>query len=165
NLINTKKLRQIGSLALDDRAGDFSAIEAEAVSRLARLMGIEVTPEMLRATGGGGNPAAYESYLKALGYLQRNDKPGNLDMALDALNGIAHSYESAGRISDAEAAYKKAIALRPDYWDGYNNLGVFYDGQSRFDEAVAQLQHAVELTPDNARVYLNLAAVYIDSGD
>ena len=87
NLINTKNLRQIGSVALEDRAGDFSAIEDEAVSRLAKLMRIQVTPEMLRAAGGAVSPAAYESYLKALGYMQRHDKPENLDLALDALQG------------------------------------------------------------------------------
>ena len=83
----------------------------------------------------------------------------------DALIGIAHAYDNAGRLADAEAAYKKAVAFRPDYWDGYNNLGVFYDRHNRYDEAIAQLKRAVELTPDNSRAYLNLAAVYIDIGD
>src|SRR3989441_10421941 len=54
NLINTKNLRQIGSVALADRAGDFSVIEDEAVSRLAKLMRIQVAPEMLRTTGETG---------------------------------------------------------------------------------------------------------------
>jgi len=57
------------------------------------------------------------------------------------------------------------IALRPDYWDGYNSLALFYDGQKRYDEAVAQLHKALELTPDNAQLYFNLGAVYLDSGD
>ena len=82
NLINTKSLRQIGSVALEDRAGDIATLQDEAVSRLSNLMGIAVTPEMLKATGGKVNPTAYESYLRALGYLQRWDKPGNLDLAI-----------------------------------------------------------------------------------
>ena len=57
NLVNTKNLRQIGSVALEDRAGDFSSLEDEAVSHMAKLMHIEVTPEMLRATGGPSMPA------------------------------------------------------------------------------------------------------------
>jgi serine/threonine-protein kinase len=34
----------------------------------------------------GSMPGAYESYLKALGYIQRYDKPGNLDLAIAALD-------------------------------------------------------------------------------
>ena len=34
----------------------------------------------------------------------------------------------------AEATYKKAIALRPNYWGVYSWLGVFYYNQSRYAE-------------------------------
>jgi tetratricopeptide (TPR) repeat protein len=78
---------------------------------------------------------------------------------------MAQSYENAGRAADAETSYKKAIALRPDYWDGYNSLGEFYDRQARYADAIAQLQHAIELTPDNAQAYSNLGSAYIDQGD
>ena len=33
NLVNTKNLRQVGSVTLEDRAGDFSSLEDEAVAR------------------------------------------------------------------------------------------------------------------------------------
>src|SRR5947208_139020 len=254
NLIDTKSLRQVGSAALEDRAGDLATLQDEAVSRLARLMHINVTAEMLRSTGGSVVPAAYEQYLKALGYVQRYDKPGNLASAIaaleiavktdprfalgfaelgeayrlkyvtevnpkwideamancqkaaqlddhipavfvtlgrlhdstgkhdlavqefqhalqlnardaDALSGVAHAYENAGRVQDAEATFKKAAALRPDSWVSYNDLGLFYDRQNRYPESIAALQKAIELTPDNAQVYLNLGAVYTDTGD
>src|SRR5260370_35804446 len=38
------------------------------------------------APAGSVAASAYESYLKALGYLQRYDKPGNPDLAISALN-------------------------------------------------------------------------------
>src|SRR5262249_9548125 len=41
----------------------------------------------------------------------------------DALSGIANAYVKAGRIQDAETNFKKASALRPDSWIGYNDLG------------------------------------------
>src|SRR5450631_2162711 len=85
NLIGTKTMRLIGSVALEDRAGDFSSLEDQAVAKVAKLMRIEATPEMLNATGGAANAGAYELYLKALGYTQRYDKPGNLDLAIAAL--------------------------------------------------------------------------------
>ncbi|HEX2715568.1 MAG TPA: tetratricopeptide repeat protein, partial [Candidatus Acidoferrales bacterium] len=254
NLINAKTLRLIGSVGLEDRAGDLATLQDEAVARLARLMNIAVTPEMLKATGGKVNPAAYEGYLKALGYIERYDKPGNLDTAIgalegavktdpqfalgfaelgeayrlkyrldqnpkwideasancqraeqlsdrlpavyvtlgrihddmgkhdlalqeyqhalqlnprdaDALNGMAHAYESAGRLADAESAFKKTAAMRPDYWDGYNTLALFYDRRGRNQEALAQYRRAAELTPDNAQVYSNMGASYFNTGD
>ena len=254
NLIDTQNLRQIGSVALEDRAGDLATLQDEAVARLARLMHISVTAEMLRNTGGNVTPAAYEDYLKALGFMQRYDKPGNLDLAIgelenavktdprfalgyaqlgeayrlkykletnpkwldealancrkaaelddhlpavyvtlarihdvtgkhdlalqefqqalklnprnaEALGGIAYAYENSGHLQDAEAAFIKAAALRPDYWDGYDELGLFYDRQQKYSQAIEQLRHAVELTPDNAQAYSNLGAVYVDTGD
>lgn len=254
DLIDTKSMRQIGSADLEDAAGDLATLQDEAVARLARLMNISVTADMLRNTGGSVNPAAYEDYLTALGYMQRYDKPRNLDVAIAALKksietdprfalgyaqlgeayrlkyqveqnskwlteaeancrkaieldnhipetyvtlgrihdstgkhdlaleefqhalslnardasalaGLAHAYENAARIADAEAAYQKAAAMRPDDWDGYNNLGMFLQRQHKYPEAIAQYQHALQLTPDNAQVLLNLGGTYVDSGD
>jgi serine/threonine-protein kinase len=59
---------------------------------------------------------------------------------------------------DAEASLKKSIALRPDYWDGYNSLGAFYHRQARYREAAAEFRRVLELTPDNAQAYNNLGA-------
>ncbi len=109
NLIDTKNLRQVGSAMLEDPAGDLSTLEDEAVSRLAKLMKISVTADMLRNTGGSLNPAAYEDYLTALGYTQRFDKPGNLDLAISSLQkaiqtdpGFALGIRGTGRSVPAE---------------------------------------------------------------
>lgn len=83
----------------------------------------------------------------------------------EALSGLGHVYENSGHQSEAEAAFIKAAALRPDFWDGYDELGLYYDRQTKYPQAVQQLLRAVELTPDNAQVYSNLGAVYIDWGD
>src|SRR5262249_45273708 len=85
NLIDARDLRQVGSAVLDDATGDLASLQDEAVARLGRMMKINVTADMLRATGGRASPAAYELYLKALGLMQRYDKPGNLDQAVSAL--------------------------------------------------------------------------------
>jgi serine/threonine-protein kinase len=78
---------------------------------------------------------------------------------------MAHSHESAGRISEAESTYKQAAALRPDYWDGIEELGLFYDRHERYPEAIEQLRRVVQLTPDNAQAFSNLGAIYIDTSD
>ena len=83
-LIDARRLRQIGSIALEDHRGDLAKLQDQAVARLARLM--KVTVPETNQTPSSGAPNVYESYLKALGYMQRYDKPGNLDLAIAALN-------------------------------------------------------------------------------
>jgi serine/threonine-protein kinase len=105
---------------------------------------------------GGNHELAVQEFQHALDLDHRN---------AEALSGMAHSYETAGRIAEAETTYKKVVALRPDYWDGYDELGLFYDRQNKYAEAIEQVRHAVELTPDNAQAYSNLGAIYIDADD
>ena len=77
-----------------------------------------------------------------------------------AVSGLARVYERMDHPAEAEANYKRAIALRPDYWDGYTALGDFYD---RSESPERRHRFPVpardrELTPDNPAVYSNLGA-------
>src|SRR5438552_8908286 len=185
NLINTKTLRQIGSVALEDRAGDFSAVEDEAVSRLAKLMGIQITPEMLRTTGGAVSPVAYESYLKALGYMQRHDKPENLDLAVDALQSavktdpsFALGYAQLGEAyrlkfshdqnpkwtDEALANCRKALELDDRLPIVYVTLGRIHDSGGKYDLALQEFQRALQLDPRNADSLIGLAGSYENAG-
>ncbi|HKW63463.1 MAG TPA: protein kinase [Candidatus Acidoferrum sp.] len=252
-LIDAKRLRQIGSLQLDDPAGNLAALQDQAVTRLARMMRVNV-PEAARVAPGSNTPNAYESYLKALGYIQRYDKPGNLDLAIgelssaldkdprfaagyatlgdafrlkflmdhdprrieqalancrkaleidehlaaahvtlghlytaagqndlalpefqkaletyprdaDALIGMAGVLERTGKAGDAEDHYRRAIALRPDYWEGYQLLAEFYLRQKRLQDSIAQYRRVIELTPDNPEAYSDLGVVYMELKD
>jgi serine/threonine-protein kinase len=185
NLINTKNLRQIGSVQLEDRAGDFSSLEDEAVSRMAKLMKINVTPEMLRTMGGAVNTGAYELYLKALGYTQRYDKPGNLDLAISALNtavktdprfalGFAQlgdAYRLKYRldkdkewIDEALANCQKAQELDDRLPAVYVTLGKIHGYTGKYDLALQEYQRALQLDPRNADAIIGLASSYDSSG-
>jgi serine/threonine-protein kinase len=252
NLISTRPVRQLASEDVEDESGDFAMLQDRAVERLAHVMDV--------ATGKHTEPGdtrvttAYEDYLKALGYMQRYDKPGNLDLAVselmsatqrdphfalgfaqlgeayrleyavdknlewtdkalaacdqalsindqiarawvtsgrihtdrgqheialkeyeralqlaprdqDVLAGLARGYESAGKLARAEETYKNAVAMRPDYWNGYNTLALFYYRQKRYAEGIAPLEQALKLTPDNSALYANLAAMYLGTND
>jgi serine/threonine-protein kinase len=82
----------------------------------------------------------------------------------DGLRGAADAYVKLGNPTAAEAAYKKAISLRPDYWGVYSWLGKFYYDQARYPEAVTQFKKVVDLAPSNYRGYSNLGAMYIAQG-
>ena len=187
NLVNTKTLRQIGSMALEDRAGDFPTLEDEAVSRVAKLMRIDVTPEMLRATGGVGgvNAGAYESYLKALGYTQRYDKPGNLDLAIAALDNavkadprFALGFAQLGEayrlkyqldkntrwIDEALANCQKAQQLDDRLPAVYVTLGHIHRNTGKYDLALQEYQRALQLDSRNADAVIGLAESYDSAG-
>ena len=181
NLIDAKNLRQIGSGSFEDRAGDLASLQDEAVAKLAKLMDINVTPEMLRATGGSANPAAYESYLKALGYVLRYDTPGNLDLAIAALKasvktdpqfalgfaelGEAYRLKNATDpnprwLEEASANCSHALQLDDRLPAAYVTLGRVHAESDKFDLALQEYQHALQLEPHNADALMGTANAY-----
>ena len=185
NLIDTKNLRQVGSAMLDDPAGDLSTLEDEAVSRLAKLMKITVTADMLRNTGGSLNPAAYEDYLTALGYTQRFDKPGNLDLAIASLQkaiqtdpGFALGYAQLGEayrlkyiveqnphwLDEAQGYCQKAAELDNRLPAVFVTLALIHDALGKHDLALQEFQHALQIDPKDADALIGLAKSYENSG-
>ncbi len=185
NLINAKTLRQEGSVQLEERAGDLATLQDEAVSRLARMMHILITPEMLRSTGGSVVPAAYESYLTALGYIQRYDKPGNLDLAISTLEGavktdprfalgfaeLGEAYRLKYRldknprwIDQASANCQRAVELNDRLPAAYVTLGRIHDDQGKHDLALQEYQQALQLNPRDADAQLGVAHAYESAG-
>jgi len=59
-LIDSKRLRQIGSTELDDPSGDLAALQRQAVTDLIRLLKIKVT-QAAHTPAGSVAPSAYES--------------------------------------------------------------------------------------------------------
>ena len=41
-----------------------------------------------------------------------------------------------GRVEEAIDNYKKAISLKPDYVQAYNNLGVLYKDNEKYENAI-----------------------------
>jgi tetratricopeptide (TPR) repeat protein len=68
----------------------------------------------------------------------------------------------AASARQAEAAYRRAIALAPDYVDPYLNLGVMLCDGGRCADAVALYRTAVERCPDEALLHFNLAVALED---
>jgi serine/threonine-protein kinase len=185
NLIDAKDLRQVGSAVLDDATGDLASLQDEAVARLARLMNINVTAESLRATGGRATPSAYEQYLRALGLMQRYDKPGNLDQAVLALNDavktdpkFALGYASLGEvyrlknvvdpnprwIEQASAFGTEAARLDDHLASAYVTLGKIHEDAGKHELAVQEFQKALDLDRRNADALDGMAHAFENAG-
>ena len=98
---------------------------------------------------------AVDEFKKAVALDRSGDEP---------LRGVADAYEKLGDIASAESAYQQAIALRPQYWGGYNALGAFYFRQSRYPDAVRTIRRVIELAPENFQGYFNLGGVLLAQG-
>jgi len=72
-----------------------------------------------------------------------------------------NAYFQAGQVEEAVAAYKKAIALKPDYQAAYANLGVAYYQLEQLDLAAVQYETALELDPNDGEVAYNLGALQL----
>ena len=179
NLIDAKRLRQIGSEELEDRSGDLAALQNDMVFKLARLLKAKVPETGL--TQPGVNPSAYESYLKALGYMQRYDKPGNLDRAIATLGSaiqkdprFALGYATLGEayrlkfqlenhlpwLTDAAANAQKAVEINDNLPSAHATLGDINLSLGKTDLALQEFQKAIDLAPRDADAALGLAATY-----
>jgi tetratricopeptide (TPR) repeat protein/SAM-dependent methyltransferase len=71
----------------------------------------------------------------------------------------AVGHHQAGRLDDAIALYRQAIALKPDLAAAHNNLGSALSEQGKFEEAEAGYRRALALQPGQAEAHNNLGTV------
>jgi len=183
NLIDTGQLHQIGSVALDDASGDLATLQDEAVSQLAKLMRVNASGG--GSAGGSQVPLAYENYLKSLAYLQRYDKPGNIQLAISALKdatasdphfalafaqlGEAYRFDymvnkNPKSLEEATANCRQALALDDRLPAAYVTLGRLHDQSGNRELAVQEFQHALVLDPRNADAMQGIGHAYENAG-
>jgi tetratricopeptide (TPR) repeat protein len=165
-------------------------VVAIAVALLALTVGALLLQRTYRrkdaaAASVSGNPAAYESYLQGLEYLQRYDKPGNLDSAIRlfettaqvdpkfalAFAALGEAYWDKYRqdgdsqwVQLASASCQRAAELNDSLPAVYVTLGRIHDGTGRHDLALQEFQRALELDHGNADALLGLADAYANVG-
>jgi eukaryotic-like serine/threonine-protein kinase len=255
SLVDTRTLRQLHSGVVTADASNPFAVQDRVIEEVLNSLDIELARQDRgrMQSHGTSQPEAYDSYLRARGYLQGYDRDEKLDNAISDLHrsleadpnfalayaalgqayvykydlthlpefvGQAHdactraaeldgnspdgeiclgmlfnatgeyekaahhlehavkldagrdeshrelalAYEGSKRLDDAESALRRAIALRPQYWAGYNWLGRFQAAHGRNDEAAEQFKRVVALAPDSFSGYSNLGAVYVTQG-
>jgi tetratricopeptide (TPR) repeat protein len=74
----------------------------------------------------------------------------------EAHSNLGGTLQELGRLDEAEASYKQAIALKPDFAEAHNNLGITLQELGRLDEAEASYKQAIALKPDFAEAHYNL---------
>ena len=78
-------------------------------------------------------------------------------------HALGDALAERGRVSEAEAAYQQALAIREDALT-YNNLGNLYAATGRFDRAALAYQKAVAMHPDDAAAWMNKGLAAMRAG-
>ena len=72
--------------------------------------------------------------------------------------------EKLGKTDVAEMSYRKAVALKVDYFDALENLGNVLYAKKQIDEAIKSLRAAYALQPQSSVAQYNLGRVLVLSG-
>src|SRR5574341_341130 len=175
---NIDALHFLGVIALQH--GD----HAQAVVLISQaLSGNAANPPALNNLGlalaaQGKRREAVSAWLDALALqpdfqdAQRNLK-GNLsaggalqrDAASDAYFNQGNAYKEEGRLEEAIASYRKAVAMAPDLPAAHINRGSALAQQGRDGEAVACSRKALVLEPELAEAWFNLGVSSYRLGD
>ncbi len=99
----------------------------------------------------------------AVGLAACKAKPASVE-ELYTTRILGLSYLQRNQLPEAEAEFKKLIALAPDDPLGYANLGLTYLQAGRLADAEKQLERAHKLDPKSTEVDLMLARLYSLSG-
>jgi serine/threonine protein kinase/lipoprotein NlpI len=187
-VIDTRTMKVLQTVPLDDERSNSWQLQDTAVARLARAMDLRLQPKYAKSRPGGypADPAAYELYLQARGYLQREDKADNVNNAIDLLkravaldpkfaaahSALAQAYFDRYRLDrDPKAmaaaleSARYALSLNPDLPETNIASGTIYYGTGLFDEARQRFEKAIELDPANAEAYQGLANSYLGLKD
>jgi tetratricopeptide (TPR) repeat protein len=111
-----------------------------------------------------GDPTPVPDF-KLISEAQARQQAGGAEAA--ALRGSfqkAVELQSAGKLDEAEAAYKAIVATSPDVPEVYQNLGSLYLAKKDYAAAESALQKGLELRPDSSDMSAQLARVYQESG-
>lgn len=128
------------------------------------------------AAAGGGGPTAdeiKEAYKKATDLL-RAGKWEEAETALKAIqaqnpdipevyNNLGYVYSQKKDVAAAQAAYEKAIELRPSYGDAYQGLAQLYQEQGQTDKAMGVMTKAAAANAEDPGVQLNLGIFYFNA--
>ena len=186
--IRDRRRAQADTVTVEDAAGDIGVLEDRAAGAVARALEIQAGAQVSAALWRTGTSvaAAYEPYLRGVGYLQRWDKAGNLDQAraefaraarVDpqfalAPAGLAEAarkaYNANKDPSDLQAALgyaQQAIKLDPKLVEAHVVLGRIYQSMAQQrDLAVIEFQRALELEPRSADAIQGMARAYEELG-
>ena len=156
-LIRTDQIEVAGNLL---KQGQEKGLKGEQVDTLAarieasqgsKTSGDSLSSEKLQEVVSLYNQGKFEELMQ-----QENTLSEEFSRVPLLINILADANFRFGRYSKAINFYRRAIQLKPDYLEAYNNLGVAYKETGDLTAAIESYQKAISLNPDQAAVHNNL---------
>jgi tetratricopeptide (TPR) repeat protein len=66
--------------------------------------------------------------------------------------------QAQGRLEEAAASYRQALALQPDFAEAHYNIAIIFNELGRVEEAAESCRKAAEIRPDLAEAHSNLGS-------
>jgi hypothetical protein len=82
----------------------------------------------------------------------------------EALMQKAAMHEAHGELAEAEAAYRRVLAINPDQPMALNNLGLVLFTRGRQEEGLSQIRAALRVKPDYPEAWRNLGVLLGNQG-
>ena len=82
----------------------------------------------------------------------------------EVLFNLGYIYAQKKDIAAAEAEYKKALELRPNYTDASAALAKIYQEGGQGDKAMEMMAKTATENPEDAKAQFNMGVVYLNSG-
>lgn len=183
SLVDAKTLRQVHSGVVTADASNPFAVQDRVIEEVLRTLDVELAGQDRGRlqSHGTAQPQAYDSYLRARGYLLGYDRPENLDNAianlgrsLEADPNFALAYAGLGQayifkyalthlpefVRQAQEACTRAAKLNSASPDGEICLGMLFNSTGEYEKAAQHLELAVKLDPGRDETYHELALAY-----
>jgi serine/threonine-protein kinase len=183
NVIDTKSGRNIAGDTITVPQTDPFALEDRVSDGIVRALQFELRPDEKANLNlhGTSQPAAYDYYLQANGYLRDLTHPENVasavamfDQAINLDPNFALAYAGRGQaywhkfedtrdqkwLKAAAADCQKSVSLGSAGSSGHLCLGLLAAGKGDYPGAISEYQRALELEPTNDQAYIELASAY-----
>lgn len=121
---------------------------------------LTITPDLLQAINGlGGTLKDQHKPLQAIPHFRRSLQINPKDK--NTLNNLGSILAANEDTREEGLTYlHRAIAIDPDFFEGYYNLGVTYEEMSDFNRAKEAFNEALKIEAKNVNALLKLAEVY-----
>ncbi len=187
SLLNAQTGSVLGGDSVTVPAADAFSVEDDVAAGAVKALQLKLQPEEQTALKihGTSNPAAYNYYLQARGYLLNFTSAENVENAILMLKEALKTDPNFGAAKAAlgEAYWRKYWLTKDKHWTalakqecdnavtmgnagaaGHACLGLVADGTGQYSEAATEYQRALDLEPGNEDAYVGLALAYEHQG-
>jgi serine/threonine-protein kinase len=183
SLVDTETGRTLRSDTVDAPVGNVFSLQDQVVLHALRMLQVQLSRDKRKdlTTHGTEVLTAYDFYVQGVGYLQRYEKPENMDLAINlfqrAISEDANNAQAQAALAQAyllkynatkdpqwveksRAAVKAAEGLNSRLPDVQLAIGFLRQRTGDYVEALAALNRTLALDPENVDASQHLGQVY-----